>query len=239
MFNELGGEDALIIATDGSFCPKSSRAGWGFTAYKDHIKVAEGKGAHKLYTSSTRMEVEAANRALEWLASYNPGTCTVIIATDSIAMLSRMLNGWLPTAWRDPDKIPTMDHVIWTYVPGHAGVSVNEEADHLAAQETNCTPLELFHSDVKLWSEQQAKQRVIDDNLGTYEGDRFLLHDIQYGQSCSSKVRGPRRWRLNQISTGHISNATLQHLLMHCDMGKGVNISGCAPADPCLAADSR
>ena len=43
MFRELGGDAALIIATDGSFCAETCRAGWGFAAYKEGIKIAEGK----------------------------------------------------------------------------------------------------------------------------------------------------------------------------------------------------
>ena len=57
LFEEIGQEGILIIATDGSFTPGSMRAGWGFASFLDGVLIAEKSGASTLYTSSTRMEL--------------------------------------------------------------------------------------------------------------------------------------------------------------------------------------
>ena len=115
MFQELGQEGILIIATDGSFTPGSMRAGWGFAAFLDGKLIAERCGATTLYTSSTRMELEAVKQALGWLAQESPDVRVVVFATDSMAILQKIKNGWLPDGWREVepylnDKSPTFTY---------------------------------------------------------------------------------------------------------------------------------
>ena len=160
MFTELGTEDTLLIATDGSFCTDKERAGWGFAVFYKAEKIAEEYGAHTLYTSSTRMEVEAVHRALSWLASEHPDAESVIIATDSMALLSKVQAGWVPDGWVSPSIVPAMGRIIWTYVPGHAGVSVNEEADHLASAATEVSPLKLYDVDIALLGMHQTQMTI-------------------------------------------------------------------------------
>lgn len=85
-------------------------------------------------------------------------------------------------------EILAMGHITWVYVPGHAGASVNVEADRLAAKETNHTPLELLHTDVKLWSQQRAKHQFTDDNCGTYEGS-IIPSPKQYNMVSPAAAR--------------------------------------------------
>ena len=160
MLLEIGDTDSLVIATDGSFTGDCSRAGWGFAVYQDGRKIAQECGSHILHTSSTGMEIEAVNRALKWLSLHHPIHSSVIIATDSMALLSRIRSGWVPANWLQPRDFPVMGKIIWTYVPGHAGVAINEEADRLAAASTVPSPLPLYHSDIDLLGKHLGETTV-------------------------------------------------------------------------------
>ena len=46
MFQEIGGDKALLVATDGSFDPVNTRAGWGFAVFQHGRKIMEDCGAH-------------------------------------------------------------------------------------------------------------------------------------------------------------------------------------------------
>ena len=171
MFQELGQERSLIIATDGSFTPDTMRAGWGFAAFLDGIPVAEMSGACTLYTSSTRMELEAVKQALGWLTQESPDVATVAFATDSMAVLQRIQSGWLPDGWREvapylQDKSPT-----FVYVPDHVDVKYNEKADKLAAAAEPTDQLLLFSQDIVLLCQQTVRQGISEALLHSDEGD--------------------------------------------------------------------
>ncbi len=106
LLRELGSQHGLVIATDGSFALDSGRAGWGFAVYSRGQKVAAKCGAHNVVTSSTRVEVEAVRQALTWLVTHEPEAESVIVATDSQALLSRVKSGWLPDGWVPPSEAP-------------------------------------------------------------------------------------------------------------------------------------
>jgi len=75
---------------------------------------------------------------------------TIIVATDSMAILCKIHSGYLPGEWFDlRDAHPTIK-VIWVFVPRHSGVTCNETADMLTSSCSNFTPLDLFPSDLKL-----------------------------------------------------------------------------------------
>ncbi len=64
IIREIAGYASVITVTDGSYDPANNTAGWGFVAYQDDVKLAEALGSHIVYTSSTRMELEAIRQAL-------------------------------------------------------------------------------------------------------------------------------------------------------------------------------
>ncbi len=61
-------------------------------------------GSHIVHTSSTRMELEAVRQALLWLKDTSPNCRSMIIATDSLAVLTSPRNGWLPGGWHMDDS---------------------------------------------------------------------------------------------------------------------------------------
>ncbi len=119
----------MITVTDGSYDPANNRAGWGFVAYQDDVKLAEALGSHIVYISSTRMELEAIRQALLSLYETLPNCISITIAT----VLTRIRNGWLTDGWHMNDSEGVCCRITFMYDPGHAGVAINETADTLAS----------------------------------------------------------------------------------------------------------
>ncbi len=44
VIREIAGDASMITATDGHCDPANNRAGWGFLAYQDGVKMAEASG---------------------------------------------------------------------------------------------------------------------------------------------------------------------------------------------------
>ena len=132
----------------------------------------------------------------------------MIIATDSQALLARIKSGWLPDGWIPPSEAPVMSRIVWVYVPGHAGVAINEEADRLVAAATDASSLTLYHSDIKL-SEHRIRTNTTALLRDSSEGIRLLSSGTSYAKSARSRKKGPERGRSNQLLTGNISMATL------------------------------
>ena len=65
---EIGGDKAVLAATDGSFIGDNKRAGWGYHICFHDTTIAEESECHTVYTSSTRMEFEVIQRAQDRLA---------------------------------------------------------------------------------------------------------------------------------------------------------------------------
>ncbi len=235
VIRELSTDNTILIATDGSFSPDMDRAGWGFAAFQAGNMIEEQCGAHSIYTSSTRMEVEAVRRALNWLYQNHPDGDSAIIATDSMALLSRVQSGWVPDGWKPARKAPIMGKITWMYVPGHAGVVINEKADQLAAACTTPSPLSMYHPDVQLLGNHLLVKATTKALANSSEGCRLLEKNTRYGSADSSRRKGPDRCQRNQISTGNISRSTLQLLLQCRDMGEESSVTGCISADPCFA----
>ncbi len=70
-----------------------------FVTYQDDVS-----GSHIVHTSSTRMELEAIKKALLWLKETPPNCSSIIIAMDSIVVLTRIRNGWLLDGWHMNDS---------------------------------------------------------------------------------------------------------------------------------------
>jgi len=154
--NIISDADSIPVATDGSFDPATNRAGWGFAIFSNGELSQQGAGAHQVFTSSTRMELEAIRNA--WKAVKDmKAPSTIIAATDSMANLCKIQSGYLPGQWFDlRDAHPTIK-VIWVFVPGHSGVTYNETVDMLASSCSNFIPLDLFPSDLKLMGTKSWK----------------------------------------------------------------------------------
>ena len=81
-----------------------------------------------MFTSSTRIELEAIRNALKAIKDMKAPP-TIIVATDSMAILCKIQSGYLPGEWFDLRDAHSTIKVIWVFVPGHTGVTCNETAD--------------------------------------------------------------------------------------------------------------
>ncbi len=133
------------VYTDGACEPNPGAGGWAaILVYSSHEKVLTG--GHPA-TTNNRMELQAANAALETLKR----PCRVEIYTDS-EYLRRGITEWLPqwiaNGWRTAGRKPVQNQdlwrrlkalaethrVTWRWIEGHAGHPFNERADRLARQ---------------------------------------------------------------------------------------------------------
>jgi len=133
------------IYTDGACSGNPGPGGWGaillFGAVRKELSGGEDE------TTNNRMELMAVICGLEQLKMH----CEVEVFSDSTYVLkgiSEWLPGWKERGWRTADKKPVKNadlwqrleaaaarHTItWTWVRGHNGHELNEQADALARQ---------------------------------------------------------------------------------------------------------
>ena len=232
LFTQIGGDDALIVATDGSFTAANNRAGWGFAVFRNNRKIADGSGAATLYTSSTRMELEALNQAITWLRTNTPRAKHIILASDSQAVLRRLEDGWFPDSWLSAATYFQDKHVSFVYVPGHAGVRVNEEADRLAALAKPDDKISLYKEDLLLLTKKRNEVYAKEQLSLTDEGSRLVEHGTRYAVSSKSRRKGPSRCHHNQLLTGNISQRTLELVIAGKLKGERVCVSHASSGIP-------
>ncbi len=135
--------DYIVIHTDGACSGNPGPGGWGaLLEWHGHRKeICGGED----WTTSNRMELTAAIRALEALCRPAP----VTLFTDSQYLRQGITswihrwkaNGWTTASrqpvknadlWRTLDSLIARYKVDWQWVRGHAGDPGNECADRLA-----------------------------------------------------------------------------------------------------------
>ncbi len=67
-----------------------------------------------------------------------------------MAVLTRIRNGLLTDGWHMEDSVDACSRFTFMYVPGHAGVAINETADSLANSCKTPVPLQHYSADIKL-----------------------------------------------------------------------------------------
>lgn len=122
--------------------------GWGFVL-RDHrpnapVKRKKGSGG-VTSTTNNRMELMAILKGLQEV----PEGASVTVCSDSklcVHTFSRWIGAWQRRGWKKKDgeepknldlvrpiqELAVKRKVVWRWVPGHAGISLNEEADALA-----------------------------------------------------------------------------------------------------------
>lgn len=144
----------LTIYTDGSSRGNPGPGGWAAIIITD-TEVIELGGAEQ-HTTNNRMELLGAIKGLQEVGPHMHVEA-VEVFTDSEYVkkgMSVWITGWIAKGWKTSTKKPVLNQdlweelhaeekrlkdagvaVVWTYVPGHAGVSLNERADVIA---TSC-----------------------------------------------------------------------------------------------------
>ncbi|MBP8129611.1 MAG: ribonuclease HI [Candidatus Hydrogenedentes bacterium] len=135
--------ECVIIYTDGGCQPNPGAGGWAAVLqYKGRTRELSGGEPH---TTNNRMELTAVIEALAALKR----SCKVVVHTDS-EYVKRGVTEWLPAwkrrgwrrhggalkneeLWRRLDDLGARHEIEWKWVPGHAGVALNERCDELAS----------------------------------------------------------------------------------------------------------
>lgn len=145
--------------------------------YENQDEVIELGGSED-HTTNNRMELTGAIMGLREIGDNRQQTADnskikeVEVCTDSQYVkkgMTEWIDGWIKRGWKGSTKKPVLNQdlwealkkeedrlkgsgvkVIWTYVPGHAGVPLNERADVIATacadsvMERGATNLQLY-----------------------------------------------------------------------------------------------
>ncbi|MFO0670834.1 MAG: ribonuclease H [Polyangiaceae bacterium] len=129
------GKDAWIAYTDGACTGNPGPAGAGFIVIEPGGKIAEGFESLGIGTNNVA-ELTAILRAAEAIPRDAP---EVVIHTDSKYAIGVLGQNWKAKAnqaliAQTKSVLAEHQHVRFVYVPGHAGVPLNERADELARE---------------------------------------------------------------------------------------------------------
>ena len=121
----------IIIATDGSL--RDNTTAWAGVVWKNNRHFYSWSTRKQGRTSSFRAESEGFEDALVWISKYGTYNDTIVLLTDSKSLVVRLKSGLVKESW-----VSLLDNLkstlFITYIPGHAGITYNEAADHLAGQ---------------------------------------------------------------------------------------------------------
>jgi ribonuclease HI len=128
------GPDTWIAYTDGACSGNPGPCGAGFIVVAPGGKILEGFDYLGIGTNNVG-ELTAVMRALEVL----PEGESAIVHTDSKYAIGVLSQGWKAKANVEPiakikKLVTTHPNARFVYVPGHAGVALNERADELARE---------------------------------------------------------------------------------------------------------
>jgi ribonuclease HI len=149
----------VTIYTDGSSRGNPGPGGWGAIVLTESEVLELGGG--EANTTNNRMELMGTIRGLQVvgsnadsLAAASELVTSVEVCTDSEYVkkgMTEWIDGWIAKGWKTASKKPVLNQDLWeqlkfegerlehlgitttwTYVPGHAGVALNERADEIA-----------------------------------------------------------------------------------------------------------
>jgi ribonuclease HI len=160
-----------IIYTDGSSRGNPGPGGWAAVVImgnKEDGMVME-LGGREVPTTNNRMELMGAIMGLREVEGKSG--VHVEVCTDSQYVkkgISEWITGWIRNGWKSSTKKPVLNQdlwqalkkeedritssggtVVWKYVPGHAGVAMNERADVIATMCADNAQIELYRGERK------------------------------------------------------------------------------------------
>jgi ribonuclease HI len=181
------------IFTDGASKGNPGPGGWG-TVVVDGGTVSE-LGGYEEHTTNNRMELTAALKALEFVASYDASK-NIAVYTDSnylINGITKWVSGWKKNNWMTKTKEAVMNrdlweeidalcqnrNVEWIYVGGHVGVAGNERCDEIATAFADGEKIHLYKGPL----ENYSVKKILDISSSD------LLHAKKDSAKSRSKAR--------------------------------------------------
>ena len=199
-----------IIYTDGSVT-RGMKSGWGFLIQTNGHIMHKASGACNKTTSSTRMEVEAVTKSLEWMRQHMPSTKYAVVVTDSQNILKRVDCGKLRKEWIGSIEGSRLRKITWIYAPSHTGVVGNELADKLASGAVINSTIKMDKQDIIKALTDALVEKEIEATQSAVA--RIEEIGIKRGSGRTSMLTGIVRRTTNQRNTGTISRKTLEWML--------------------------
>ncbi|MFA5468159.1 MAG: ribonuclease HI [Sphaerochaetaceae bacterium] len=145
-------EKQLTIYTDGGCLGNPGVGAWAFVL-SDGQEVVE-KAGKSLLTTNNRMELLGVIRALEYVLSHSEKPTKISLYTDSQYVkrgITEWIHNWKRNGWRTAvkkevknrefwmalDRLAEQLNIEWHWVPGHAGIALNERCDELVKEAMN------------------------------------------------------------------------------------------------------
>ena len=230
--------DRTRVWTDGACLGNPGPGGWGWV---DSLgRCDSGAEAH---TTNQRMEVLAARQAVA--AHAGP----VEVVSDSKYVVSAFnegwIDGWLRRGWKNSKKEPVANRDLWqpfvqevaehgqvtfSWVKGHSGDPMNEEADRLATEAAAAVAADA--------SEQSARPPVAAgrNNPAADPGDAPRSTDPRAPEGFRYVVAGTRRLSPSALATTRTQLARIlpAQAEFHADL---VVLSGLRPGPEGIGAE--
>ena len=160
-------------------------------------------------TSSTRMEIEAVTKALQWLQQSMPSAKYVVIVTDSQNILKRVEKRTLRKEW--VQSVESLKRLTWIYAPSHTGVAGNEIADQLANDATFSGTISRDKYEIMTALTNMLVEREVEQEKTLVT--RLEEMGVERGSGRKCMLLGTARRVSNQRHTGAISRQTLKLIL--------------------------
>ncbi len=141
----------IEVFTDGGCSGNPGPGGWAFVVrFRNELVRCSGGEAH---TTNNKMELQAVIEALLFLNKHHrERSVPIVLHTDSEYVrqgITNWIHKWLKNDWKTTAKRPVknkeywvklkeLDDALrpqWKWVPGHAGVELNEECDSMVQDE--------------------------------------------------------------------------------------------------------
>ena len=127
-----------------------------------------------------------------------------MIITDSLSLVSRLQHGRIMRAWL-PTILQISARVELVYIPGHAGIKLNERADKLAGGAEPFGNLVMTPADV-VRTVAENTLAACDNEPPSWSKARLLEREIDRGDGSNIRLRGIQRKLNTQMLMGHIPN---------------------------------
>lgn len=203
---------SYTVFTDGSSRGNPGPGGWAAVVVTPDGFVEEC-GARENHTTNNRMELTAAEQALEAITKHLAHGATVVIHTDSkyvIQGITQWIQGWVKNNWITKTKDPVLNQdlwqklldlsekhsIEWKYVGGHIGIPANERCDEIATHFADGGKPDLYKGPVADYAIDVTRttgSNLLADKKAS-SGNRSKLPAYSYLSLVDGKVMRHKTW---------------------------------------------
>ena len=129
-----------------------------------------------------------------------------------MSLISRLEKGLILQSWNSTLR-RMKPQITACYIPGHAGISYNERADHLAGRAEVFGALQREPSDIMAEINRRLQRTEEQEQLHYYSTQRLQERGWHYGDGRGVRLRGRERGVHTQMETGVLTVTTLQSMI--------------------------